>query len=218
VGSSPTASPTMPETYTNKRKSLIKAWEDRGNVPCNNGGISRCRTRVHPRMERGRRFRTDWRGFGRFHPIHNRDRRPHRSRICGESGVGPTRLPGVRRYLPLVDYLAFDQALQRRPSGKVRGLREAYRGASPDFKTVDDIAHAFKHAVTEPPGNWLKSDDVVKHNGAFSRDFSSDSDRHRVTVQGHPEIDLLDTVKRALAFLRDQFQIGVKCATLRARL
>ena len=117
-----------------------------------------------------------------------------------------------------IDYLAFDQALQRRPSGKVRGLREAYRGASPDFKTVDDIAHAFKHAVTEPPGNRLKSDDAVKHNGAFSRDFSSDSDRHRVTVQGHPEIDLLDTVKRALAFLRDQFQIGVKCATLRARL
>ena len=88
----------------------------------------------------------------------------------------------------------------------MRGLREAYRAASPDFKIVDDVAHAFKHAVTGPPGNRLKSDDVVKHDGAFSSGFSSGFDRHRVTVQGHPEMDLLDTVKRAVAFLREQFK------------
>jgi hypothetical protein len=38
-----------------------------------------------------------------------------------------------------IDYLAFPK--------RSRGLRQKFRRQSPDFATVDDVAHAFKHVV-----------------------------------------------------------------------
>jgi hypothetical protein len=43
----------------------------------------------------------------------------------------------------------------------------------------------------------------VIRRGDFSRDFSSDF-VIRVTIKGHPEVDLLETVKRAVLFLREK--------------
>jgi hypothetical protein len=65
------------------------------------------------------------------------------------------------------------------------------------------VAHAFKHAVSTRQERHLKPEEVIQR-GRFSRDFSSDFDVIRVTVQGHPEVDLLKTVRQAVIFLREQ--------------
>jgi hypothetical protein len=103
-----------------------------------------------------------------------------------------------------IDYLAFERKTATRPQGKWGNLRKAYGNASPDFRLVDEVAHVFKHAVTGPRGNEFLSDGVVRHGGAFSSGFSSGFDVTRVTVQGHPDINLLETVKRAVIFLREK--------------
>jgi hypothetical protein len=96
-----------------------------------------------------------------------------------------------------VDYLAFPE------SG--RAFRQEFGKASPDFKLVDDVAHAFKHVVS---GNRadprLKADEVVKRRGAFfAAAFSSAFDVRAVTLSDHPEVNLLPTAKEALKFLRE---------------
>jgi hypothetical protein len=88
-----------------------------------------------------------------------------------------------------IDYLAFPK------SG--RAFRQEFGTASPDFKMVDDVAHAFKHVVS---GNRadprLKAGDVVKRGGAFSAGaFSSAFDVGAVTLIDHPEVNLLETGK-----------------------
>jgi hypothetical protein len=96
-----------------------------------------------------------------------------------------------------VDYLAYPE------SG--RTLRQEFGKASPDFKLVDDVAHAFKHVVS---GNRadprLTAGEVVKRGGAFDpRAFSSAFDVGAVTLSGDPKVNLLVTVQRALKFLRE---------------
>jgi hypothetical protein len=87
-----------------------------------------------------------------------------------------------------IDYLAFDRETETTRKGRVTRLRQTYGARSPDFKIVDEVAHAFKHAIaTGPRGSQLKSDDVLEHRGVFSRDFSPDFDRHRVTVRASPK-------------------------------
>jgi hypothetical protein len=103
-----------------------------------------------------------------------------------------------------VDYLAYDRKLSKAPKGALRAIQEQFCKQSPDFKLVDEVAHAFKHVVsTRRPDRRLKSEEVIRRGG-FSRDFSSDFDVIRVTIKGHPEVDLLETVKRAVIFLREK--------------
>lgn len=101
-----------------------------------------------------------------------------------------------------IDYLAFDPQKLTRPPGTWGNLRKDYRKASQDFRLVDDVANAFKHAVNDRISRKLTADDVVGHKGAFSSGFSSGFDVDRVTIREDPDINLLETVKRAVAFLR----------------
>jgi len=103
----------------------------------------------------------------------------------------------VCRPLSSVDYLAFPE------SG--RAFRQEFGKASPDFRLVDDVAHAFKHVVS---GNRadprLKADEVVKRRGAFNpRAFSSAFDVGAVSLSDRLDVNLLGTVKGALKFLRE---------------
>jgi hypothetical protein len=103
-----------------------------------------------------------------------------------------------------VDYLAYDRKLNKAKKGILRANQEQFCKQSPDFKLVDEVAHAFKHAVsTRRQDRSLKPEEVIRRGG-FSRDFSSDFDVIRVTIKGHPDVDLLETVKRAVIFLREK--------------
>ncbi len=103
-----------------------------------------------------------------------------------------------------VDYLAYDRATRSTPKGTVGNLRKTFGEASDDFKLVDEVAHAFKHVVAHGrPEERLRSHDVIRHRGAFSSGFSTGFDVSRVTIADRPEINLLDTVRRAVIFIRE---------------
>lgn len=79
-----------------------------------------------------------------------------------------------------------------------------------DFKTVDDVAHAFKHVATSKRSNrGLKATDVVARPAAA---FDSgvldetvfDSEVGTVTLSQDRGIDLLKSVKSTLAFLKSE--------------
>jgi hypothetical protein len=97
-----------------------------------------------------------------------------------------------------VDYLAYPRAS--------RGLRQEFGNASPDFKLVNHVAHAFKHVVSgNPQKPNLKSDEVVKRGGAFQAGTFDPLafDVGAVTISDRPAVNLLRTVKQAVQFLRN---------------
>jgi hypothetical protein len=99
-----------------------------------------------------------------------------------------------------VDYLAYPR--------NSRELRNLWREQSPAFAVVDKVAHAFKHVVTGRPQkpNHLKAADVVSRPLAFyevaAYGFSPYSGG--VTLADDPTVDVLDSIRRAVAFLRKQ--------------
>jgi hypothetical protein len=103
-----------------------------------------------------------------------------------------------------VDYLAFP--------GTSRGTREDFRRDSPDFKLVDDIAHAFKHVRAGNPRNPRLSAKAVvsRPSGAFGQFAFGVSrfgdDTGEVTVTTNVRIDVLQVVKKAATFLHLQVQ------------
>ena len=106
-----------------------------------------------------------------------------------------------------IDYLAF-------PDKKApRALRQKFGRKSPKFAMVDNVAHAFKHVVagnpkeprlivkeviSRPPGKW----------GEAVWDLSRwDDPDGGVTFDTDRDVDLLDVVRRATAFLRKQTEV-----------
>jgi hypothetical protein len=54
-----------------------------------------------------------------------------------------------------VDYLAY-------PRRSPRALRNKFGRESPEFKLIDQVAHAFKHVVTDgPPGQRVRAAEVI---------------------------------------------------------
>jgi hypothetical protein len=102
-----------------------------------------------------------------------------------------------------IDYLAWP----RKRSAQLRGK---FKKGSPDFQIVDQVAHAFKHVVS---GNRAKPDlrmgDVIPRPPSFcgvmvvGLSYLGDT-RGGVTLYGNHSVDLLVTLKRAIAFLRSQ--------------
>jgi hypothetical protein len=101
-----------------------------------------------------------------------------------------------------VDYLAFP--------GKSRTLRQKFGNKSPEFAMVDRVAHAFKHVVTNPTRpDSLKATDLIPRPPAFWGTMVLGLSRFGdatggVTLHNDRDVDLLDVVKRATAFLRAQ--------------
>ena len=102
-----------------------------------------------------------------------------------------------------VDYLAFP----REPAQK---FRQEFGKKSTVFKIVDDVAHAFKHVTAGNRKNPnLKAKEVIsKEGGAFSNGFNDGFDigKARVTFSADPSLNILDTVKSAVEFLRRQIK------------
>lgn len=101
-----------------------------------------------------------------------------------------------------IDYLAF-------PSTS-RGIRQQFGKRSPDFALVDKVAHAFKHVVTgarDRPD--LTAAEVISRPPAYWGHMAWDLSRWGdatggVTLDNDRGVDLLEVVKRAMAFLRAQ--------------
>jgi hypothetical protein len=74
---------------------------------------------------------------------------------------------------------------------------------------VDRVAHAFKHVVTRRRDATLTASEVISRPpgvwGEMVLDLSRwDDPIGDVTLDGDREVDLLDVVKRAAAFVRRQ--------------
>jgi hypothetical protein len=99
-----------------------------------------------------------------------------------------------------VDYLAYPK--------RSTTLRQKFGKRSPEFRIVDQVAHAFKHVVSGNPANpHLKMGDVVPRPPAFAGVMVAGlsvlgDTRGGVTVYGKHSVDLLWILKRAINFLR----------------
>jgi hypothetical protein len=102
-----------------------------------------------------------------------------------------------------VDYLAH-------PRKWSADLRQKFRRESLDFDLVDDVAHAFKHVVVKRQDPNVKAAAEVISRPPFIWgeavwDLSRWDDAiGGVTLVGARNIDLLDVVKRAAAYLRSK--------------
>ena len=108
-----------------------------------------------------------------------------------------------------IDYMADEKSAAQ--------LRQEFRDASTDFAAVDRIAHAFKHMRTGHEESKhiqpLEAAAVMSRPPAFLDHFVLDVSRlddpvGGVTIKGETTVDVLDTVKRALAFLRGKLIVG----------
>jgi hypothetical protein len=102
-----------------------------------------------------------------------------------------------------VDYLAYPR--------KSRSLRLQFRSQSDAFKTVDEVAHAFKHVVTGKYG----APDILAASAVISRPIVllgprditveplTESD-YFLTIRNRGRINLLGTIKSAVKFLKLQ--------------
>jgi hypothetical protein len=102
-----------------------------------------------------------------------------------------------------VDYLAHPRSPRR--------MRQKWQRASKAFKTVDDVAHAFKHVKSGNPAKPnLKAKEVASRQGAFQIGaFQADAfDVGAVTLENDTSVNILATVKEAAAFVRDQLNDG----------
>lgn len=82
----------------------------------------------------------------------------------------------------------------------------------PSFATVDRVAHAFKHAISDGC-RPLRANDVIGRPpgvaGAMEVGLSRLGDAiGGITLNGERELDLLAVVKRAAAFLRGKIAQG----------
>jgi hypothetical protein len=109
--------------------------------------------------------------------------------------------------------VAVFHAIEYLAPGKSRNLRQIFRKESSDFATVDDVAHALKHVtagrrdnpnltatevISRPAGKW----------GEAVWDLSRwDDPDGGVTFDRDRDVDLLDVVRRATAFLRKQTEV-----------
>jgi hypothetical protein len=106
-----------------------------------------------------------------------------------------------------VDYLAHPR--------KSQPLRQKFNEQSPAFALVDRVANAFKHVVSgheaSPEKPPLKAKDAIGRPAGYwgtavwGLSGWGDS-RGGVTLENDRGVDLLDTVKRAVAFLRKQIR------------
>lgn len=103
-----------------------------------------------------------------------------------------------------VDYLAHPK--------KSATLRQQFNKQSPEFKIVDDVAHAFKHVQASNPAKPdLMATEVIRRPPAFQAGaFQEDAfDVHgSVTLTNHPNVDLYEVVKAAVAFLQTKLTAG----------
>jgi hypothetical protein len=98
-----------------------------------------------------------------------------------------------------VDYLAHP----RRPAI----LRQQWRQKSKAFRTVDEIAHAFKHVKATGNPSPLRAKEVVSVSGAFDRavfDVSTFDGGFVTLVESDPTTNVLTVVREAAAFAREQ--------------
>lgn len=104
-----------------------------------------------------------------------------------------------------VDYLAYPK--------KSANLRGKFGRQSPDFLLVDRVAHAFKHVSIGPRQNpHLKAEDVISRPAGLSGDCVSIfiETEAGVVVSNDHNVVLLETVKRATEFLREQTRAPIK--------
>jgi hypothetical protein len=105
-----------------------------------------------------------------------------------------------------VDYLAF-------PDNST-GLRQKFRKDSQAFAIVEEVAHAFKHVITGKPSDpRLAASEVIPRPagrcGEGQCGLSSVGDGiGGVTLIRDPTVDILDMVKRAEKFLREQMIVA----------
>jgi hypothetical protein len=97
-----------------------------------------------------------------------------------------------------VDYLDYPKEVFR---------RKEFRTQSEDFRIVDDVGHAFKHVTTGKHRKNLRADEVISRPsgaaGLLALGVSRVSDGvGGVTLQGKKDVDLLQTLRRAVEFLR----------------
>src|SRR5664280_2984354 len=92
-------------------------------------------------------------------------------------------------------------------------LRKRLRDESADFSSVDRVAHAFKHVASghpnDPSNAPLSADDVIPRPPAIWGQMVWDLSRWDdatggVTLDGDRNLDLLATMKRAAAFMREK--------------
>jgi hypothetical protein len=101
-----------------------------------------------------------------------------------------------------VDYLAYPRSS--------KALRQQYRQRSQDFALVDTVAHAFEHVQTRrrDAPNLIASAVVSRPPaipGLMVPGLSIAGDANgAVTLISHPKINLLEVVRRATAFVREQ--------------
>jgi hypothetical protein len=94
------------------------------------------------------------------------------------------------------------------PGSKPRDLRQKFSRQSSNFATVDDVAHAFKHVLAGDRADpRLRASEVIARSPAFFGlavwDLSQWGDTQGgVTLDRNRQVDLLDTLKRAVDFLR----------------
>lgn len=99
-----------------------------------------------------------------------------------------------------VDYLAHP----RRPAS----LRQNWRQQSKAFRTIDEVAHAFKHVISGNPRKPnLKAHEVVSKVGVFDATaFSPEFDVGSVTLENDPSVSVLTIAKEAVEFIRQQIK------------
>jgi hypothetical protein len=101
-----------------------------------------------------------------------------------------------------IDYLAY-------PKKRPATLRQEFANRSPDFQLVDYVAHAFKHVSAGPRNDphLTVSDVIARPPGVWGQmvwDLSRwDDPTGGVTLNEKRDTDLLEVVKRAAAFLRN---------------
>ena len=106
-----------------------------------------------------------------------------------------------------IDYLAYPR---KRPAA----LRQEFGRRSREFQIVDEVAHAFKHVAVGTRANpTLKAAEVISRPpgrlGVMVLDLSRLGDpQGGVTLNSARDLDLLDVVKRAVVFLRQQNKMG----------
>jgi len=101
-----------------------------------------------------------------------------------------------------IDYLAYPKR------SRSRTMRQKARQASPDFDWVDQIAHAFKHVLTDRRDvPQLASAEVIERPPMFWDVAVWDLSRWDdavggVTLEKDRSVDILRAVKAAVQFLR----------------
>jgi hypothetical protein len=95
--------------------------------------------------------------------------------------------------------------------GKPGNWKKRWREQSPEFALVDDVAHAFKHVVAGNPvrPDHLKAGEVISrppaYYGVAAYGLSRwDDPIGGVTLADDPTVDVLNVIRRAVAFLREQ--------------